>query len=212
MADIRSLTLETSGTVLTLLRDPQLRRAWSAGSALPRFSVGGLAGHLAAQVFQVEQVLVEPPGTGPLLTPVEHYGRAAWIGAGLDAPVNVGVREAGERLAEGGPDELAKAVAASLGRLRERLPAEPADRIVTIAWTGWRLTLDDFLLTRLVEMAVHTDDLAVSAPVAAPGVPDAATDLVLALLARVAAHRHGRLAVLRAFSRADRAGGPVTAL
>lgn len=210
--DPRGLALDTVDAVHRLLGDPGLGPSWHEPSALPKFSVGGLAGHLAAQVFNIEAVLAEPPGVGPVLPVLEHYGRAAWIGADLDDPVNVSVRESGERLARGGPVALAGEVAAAGARLRAALPAEPADRIVRIPWTGRRLTLDDFLLTRLLEMVVHGDDLAVSAPVAAPGFPDAAVAEVLALLTRLAAARHGSVAVLRALARPERADAPVAAI
>ena len=212
MVDLRGLTLDTADAVHLLLTDPNLRPSWHEASALPRFTVGGLAGHLAAQVFNIEVVLGEPSGAGPVLSVLEHYERAAWIGADLDDPVNVTVRQAGERHALDGPDALAGKVAAACARLRGTLPGEPADRIVRIPWAGRRLRLDDFLLTRLLEMVVHGDDLAVSAPVAAPGYPDDAVAVVLRLLTRLAAHRHGPMAVLRAFSRPERAVGAITAI
>ncbi|WFE60219.1 maleylpyruvate isomerase N-terminal domain-containing protein [Micromonospora sp. WMMD712] len=212
MVDLRALTLDTADVVHALLGDPHLAPAWHHPSALPRLSVGGLAGHLAAQVFNIEVVLGEPAGGGPVLSVLEHYARATWIGAGLDEPVNVTVRQAGERLASGGPEALAADVAAACARLRAALPGEPAERIVRIPWTGRRLRLDDFLLTRMLEMAVHGDDLAASAPVATPEYPDAAMAAVLGLLTRLAARRHGPAAVLRAFSRPERASGPIAAI
>ncbi|WP_230205174.1 hypothetical protein [Parafrankia elaeagni] len=74
------------------------------------------------------------------------------------------------------------------------------------------LSLDDFLATRILEIAVHSDDLAVSVDVPTPALPVPATDAVLALLTRLAAHRHGPTAVLRAFSRAERAPTTITAI
>jgi hypothetical protein len=38
--------------------------------------------------------------------------------------------------------------------------AEPADRVVLLPWGPWSLTLDDMLITRIMEIAVHGDDLA----------------------------------------------------
>jgi hypothetical protein len=212
MGDLRVLTLETVDAVHAVLRDPGLRPSWDDASALPRFPVRGLAGHLAAQVLDIERVLAEPVGDGPVLTVVDHYAQAAWIGADLDDPVNVAVRDAGERLAAGGPDALAADVGAAAGRLRVALPAEPPDRVVRIPWTGRRLRLEGFLLTRLLEMVVHADDLAASAPVAAAGLPGAASEMVLGLLTRLAARRHGSAAVLRALARPERADGPIVAI
>lgn len=74
------------------------------------------------------------------------------------------------------------------------------------------MLLDDFLLTRLLEMVVHSDDLASSARVATPEIPHAATEVVLGLLTRIAARRHGSTAVLRVFARPERAAGSITAI
>ena len=66
------------------------------------------------------------------------------------------------------------------------------------------MTLDDYLVTRLIELVVHTDDLAVSLDVAAPPIPAAATGLVITTLVEVARIRHGDTAVLRALTRRER--------
>ncbi|WP_069767865.1 hypothetical protein [Streptomyces sp. LUP30] len=60
------------------------------------------------------------------------------------------------------------------------------------------------LLTRMVELAVPMDDLAVSVGLSAPRLPRAAFDPVVALLTELAARRHGRAALLRALTRAER--------
>jgi hypothetical protein len=73
----------------------------------------------------------------------------------------------------------------------------------------WALTLDDFLLTRLVEVAVHVGDPAVSVGLPTPPLPADVTGPVLDLLARLAVRRHGPVAVLRALTRVERA--PISA-
>jgi len=79
-------------------------------------------------------------------------------------------------------------------------------------WVGWALTLDDFLTTRTMELAVHLDDLAVSVGHPAPDLPDAAFEPVLTLLARLAARRHGQAAMLRALARSERAPAAINAI
>ena len=69
----------------------------------------------------------------------------------------------------------------------------------------------DSVLTRTMEVLVHSDDLASSIGVATPRFPDEAAYAVLGLLASVAADRHGQVQVLRALSRPQRAEGPVSA-
>jgi len=96
-----------------------------------------------------------------------------------------------------------------LGRLETRLPAEPLDRRMP-AVGGAVIGLDEFLRTRLVELAVHSEDLALSvglpvtdAGVAEEGVAEAVAEAVDVMVgaARV---RHGDAAVLRALTRRER--------
>jgi hypothetical protein len=58
----------------------------------------------------------------------------------------------------------------------------------------------------MMEIAVHSDDLASSVGVATPELPDTVLGPVLDLLVGVSVRRHGQTAVLRALSRAERAG------
>jgi hypothetical protein len=74
------------------------------------------------------------------------------------------------------------------------------------------LRLDDFLVTRMMEIAVHSDDLAVSTGVPTPELPAEVLEPVLALLTGLAVRRHGQPAVLRALSRAERAPDRINAL
>ena len=93
-------------------------------------------------------------------------------------------------------------------------PSGPGARgsAVFMPWVGWALTLDDFLTTRTMELAVHLDDLAVSVGHPAPDLPDAAFEPVLTLLARLAARRHGQAAMLRALARSERAPAAINAI
>lgn len=58
--------------------------------------------------------------------------------------------------------------------------ASAADRPVRIPlWGPWSMMLDDMLITRMRELAVHSDDLAVSVGIATPALPHSAVDTVL---------------------------------
>jgi hypothetical protein len=142
---------------------------------------------------------------------IDHYTRARWIGAALDDEINVGIRRLGEDIAAGGAAELAARAQAAVRDLREALAAEPDGRTVPVPAGPWSLSLDDFLTTRMMELAVHSDDLAVSVGVPTPDLPAAVLDPVFALLTRLAVHRHGPTALLHALSRAERAPTTVAA-
>jgi hypothetical protein len=66
------------------------------------------------------------------------------------------------------------------------------------------LAIDDYLATRVVELVVHADDLAVSLGVDPPPPPPAAARLAEHVLLDIARHRHGDTALLRALARRER--------
>ncbi|SCL38214.1 TIGR03083 family protein [Micromonospora rhizosphaerae] len=211
MHPIRTVYLTAARSAVELLAAPAVAQRWDSPSALAEFRVGGLAGHLAWQLLAVPGVLAEPVPAGEPVGLLGHYARGTWIGAALDDEVNVGVRRSGERVAADGPEALVADARATVEELAVALPAEPDGRVVHFARGPWSLTLEDYLTTRLMEIAVHSDDLAVSVGVPTPELPAEVLDPVLALLARLAVRRHGQPAVLRALSRAERAPANVTA-
>jgi hypothetical protein len=205
--------LDAATAAASLIGSPQVAARWDEPSALSEMAVSGLAGHLARQITRVPGQLAQQqtPDEAELLTLTEHYARARWAGAALDDEANVSIRRDGDAEAADGPADLAKRTADAVTQLRDALRNEPGDRIIYLPWTGWTLTLDDFLTTRLLEIVIHIDDLAVSVDAVPPPLPEQATDTVLALLARLAARRHGPAAVLRALSRQERAPATIAA-
>ncbi len=163
----REAYLRAADSVIGLLARPEVAPAWAAPSALAQWTVGGLAAHLGGQVLNVERLLALP---APDLAPIaleDHYEQAAWVEAGVDDPVNAGIREGGEQGAAAGPDALLESVTRARDAVAALLAREPADRVVLVPWQGWALTLDDFLTTRMMEIVVHSDDLAASVRVGA---------------------------------------------
>ena len=212
MTPMRQAYLDTAASAAALLADPAVAAAWEAPSALPRFRVSGLAGHLGRQITDVARLLAETAPAGNPITLLDHYARVEWIGASLDADVNINIRRAGSKEAAGGPAALTALAGATLRELCNTLPSEPADRIVYLPGRSWSLSLDDFLASRMLEIAVHCDDLAVSVSVPGPHLPETALETVLTLLIRLAVRKHGPTAVLRSLSRAERAPATIAAI
>jgi hypothetical protein len=207
---IRDAYLSVAETAATLLREPAVSARWSEPSALADFSVAGLARHLANQVTRTVALLAAAPGSAAIPV-LQHYTRNAWVTSGVDGADNVRIRQQGEQAAATiTPQALADEVDAALAELHRVVPAEPAERVVDLG--DWGLTVDDFLITRVMELVVHTDDLAISVGVPTPEMPAAATDATVQLLVRVAAWRHGPLAVVRALARRERAPQTIAAL
>lgn len=172
-------------------------------------SVGALARHLVSQWFNADRLLRAPAGDTPIAV-WDHYARAAWVHASLDQEVNVGIRDGSEELAAEGPEAMLALVAELEPALAEVMQA-PRTGTVLIPWQGWSLTEGDFLLTRLMEIVVHSDDLAASIGLPTPEFPDDVLTPVLGLLAGIAVRRHGQAAVVRALSRPQRAPASVSA-
>jgi uncharacterized protein (TIGR03083 family) len=201
---------------LGLIGAQEAAARWAEPSALAGFTVGGLAAHLGWQVQSAALAVGAPrPEPGAAVTGLMgHYTRAAWIGAGADAPVNVGIVAAGEERARSGAAEQVALTRAA----REQVAAAvggagfSASTVIAMPWVAGRaMTAGDVLTTRLMELLVHGDDLAVSLGVETPAYPESAFETVNDLLVRVASWRHGPLAVLRTLSRAERAPESIAA-
>ena len=162
-------------------------------------------------MFNVERFLDAAPLPGVAqVDAVTFYLGGNDPDAPTDDPVKQRIRDLGEQRASVGPEALAEDFDRAWQRLAVRLPLLKADRPVTV-FDRSVLPLDQFLLTRMVELAVHIDDLAVSLGVPTPEIPDEAADLVIVTLARIARGRRGITPVLRALSRRERASDLATA-
>jgi hypothetical protein len=211
MTEIRQAYLQAAASAADLLAAPEVAAAWAAPSALRGFTVGGLAAHLAGQVLFVAGTVTGPAPEQETVTLPGHYAKVTWLAAPLDEETNMVILRNGESGAAAGPAAVVEAVDAALRELPGLLAAQPEDKVVRPPAGPWGLTLDDFLVTRMMEIAVHNDDLAVSVGVPAPELPAEVLDPVLALLTSLAVRRHGAVPVLRALSRRERAPETITA-
>ncbi len=203
---------EIAGALAT---DPAVAARWADESSCAGMTVGGLAHHLAGQARSTVRLLAAPPGDEEPIPLIEHYRRAAWVRSGPDEEANTDIRDGSNESAAGGPAALAEQVSQDLTALPEAiapvLAGERRPDTVHIPWQGWSLSTEDFLVTRLMEIVVHSDDLAASVDLAPPAWPDPVVTPVLALLSAVAVDRHGQTAVVRALSRPQRAPDSVSA-
>ncbi|MEV0646844.1 maleylpyruvate isomerase N-terminal domain-containing protein [Phytomonospora sp. NPDC050363] len=213
MTPMWQLFCKTGAVARDLLASPEVAERWNRPSALAEFQVRGLSGHLARQILNADRFL-----DVPLSSDVPRMDLGEWFAKGskgksdepLDSPSHRAIRERAEQDAEGGPARLAAKVDAALARLATRLPGEDPNRWVNV-FGHHALTLDTFLLTRLTELVVHTDDLAFSVFAEPPVLPEEAVDVVIGALTGHAVRKHGRVAVLRALSRSERAPGTISA-
>ncbi len=198
----RDTFVATAAAVRTLLADERLRASWDEPSALAALTNGALAAHLARAALVVTPYLDGPPPEGPLADASEYFARLSPPPDHDDA-LNRGLRDRANDGAAGGPDAVLAAFDDALGALRERFATEPPDRTLRVA-ADIPMRLDDYLVTRVLEMVVHGDDLAVSIGAPPPEFPSAATGATIDCLVGVARIRHGDLAVVRALARRER--------
>ncbi|WP_445996931.1 maleylpyruvate isomerase N-terminal domain-containing protein [Okibacterium fritillariae] len=217
--------LEAAASAVDLIGDERVASRWHEESVLPGMTMGVLAAHLGRSLTQVEFLLDLEVDSGVDSGPDSDSGREAGGGPGgtdiavIDAStyfgtfegiadresdVSRGVIRRGTESAEKGVLAVVAQCRETLDRLRSRLAMEPAERRLSVAHRpGEIISLDDYLRTRLVEFAVHTDDLSLSIGAAVTS-PPAALAAAVDVLVGAARVRHGDLAVLRALSRRER--------
>ncbi|KGN40456.1 maleylpyruvate isomerase N-terminal domain-containing protein [Knoellia aerolata] len=211
-ADLVAALESCTGVVIGLAERAEVREAWERESACVGMTVGGLTHHLLAQTAHVAAGLRAPaPTDAPVIGLLDHYARAPWVAASRSGETDP---------SQDAKDNAAAAVGheAVVGRARQvladlpALVAAPRDPdVIHIPWQGWSLPTPDFVTTRLMEMVVHGDDLAVSVGLPTPEHDPAVVSPVLALLTEVSLRRHGQVALVRALSRPQRSTGDVSA-
>jgi uncharacterized protein (TIGR03083 family) len=198
---VAELFLDTVEAVRPLIASPLVAAQWEEPSALPQFSVGGLAGHLVRAVFTADSYLARPePVDAEPISTAAYY---AALDPDVSSPAHAAIRQRGEDMASGGHGALIASLDALTERLQVRLTEEPDERLVTVAGNV-AMRLGDYLATRIVELTVHADDLAASVGTDTPALPDAALQIAVDTLVSVARYRHGDHAVLLALSRRER--------
>ncbi|WP_225847005.1 maleylpyruvate isomerase family mycothiol-dependent enzyme [Streptomyces sp. HPF1205] len=125
---------------------------WSAPSGLPGWDVRLLVVHIVRQVEAVRRLLAEPaPAPGTKITDLDHWALST---AGIADRLDEDTKETAART----PDPAAALDAeAELLAVQER-EALRSDRVVPHVFSSMRAL--DFTVTRLVELVVHSDDLA----------------------------------------------------
>lgn len=210
VSETRGVFLEAAAAAVRLLEDPAVTERWDQPSALTGYTVGGLAAHLGRAVSTPVGYLDQEPTDRPADTDAADYFLSA-LGDHdpVDSDLHRAVRQRSDDMAASGPLGVADASRQSLQSLTGRLEVEPADRVV-VAFGGRAMVLDDYLETRIVELAVHADDLAAScAGLGDQATPAAAWAVTRRVVAEVAARRVGDRQFVLGLSRAERVQRPL---
>lgn len=208
----RAAFVDAAELVLELIARPEVAEAWARESSCADMTVGGLVRHLVNQSSYVAGLLAAGPSFGAgaeTTTLLEHYAAADWMHEDHDAESNRFVREKGDADAAEGHEAAVALQAEAVADLPAALSGPPPTTY--IPWEDRRMPTDDFLVTRLMEIVVHSDDLADSVGVPAPAFGEAVLEPVLGLLSALAVVRHGQDAVVRALTRPQRAPASISA-
>lgn len=202
--EIRAAFLDTARVALSLVANERVAESWDRPSELAEWNVSGLAGHLARATTSVDAYLDRSESVSrPPTTPAKYYSSILEPQPDLSSELHQAIRRRGDETAAGGHGDLVEILGRAIDKLTDRLAAEPEDRLVEV-YDGFVLTLDDYLRTRLVELAFHIDDLALSVGTQTPHLPPASTDIAIDVCVDVAREHHGDLPVLLAMGRRER--------
>ena len=147
-----TLFLDASESFVQLLA--RVRAEQWEQPALGTWTVRSLAGHTARAILTVESYLGQDEPGAVTIPSAEDYYNEVLEQFTDHASIEARGVEAGAWL---GADPVAQ-VSEALSRTRTLIAAQPDDRIVSIGGMG--ILLDQYLRTRVVELVVHSIDLA----------------------------------------------------
>jgi hypothetical protein len=201
-ADANVATLFLSGVraIAEAIGDPAVEASWDAPSVLEDQLVSSVAGHLARSgVWVVDEYLEAGPATGPadFLSAAEYFCAVA-VPAGPET--RQGVRDRGAAVAALGRKEILRRVEDHLSSLEIDVGRLPGSYLVSVIG-GKVMSLSDYLTTRIVEQAVHLDDLARSVGRQTWALPEGHEALAIDVAVEMACRLHSPTATVRALYR-----------
>jgi hypothetical protein len=198
---VRGLVIEAVEAAAALIGDDEVVAQWHQPSALAGMTVGALCAHLGraagAVLAYLDRTDPKTRPDGALLTPVTYFHAA------IDSPIHERIKEVSATEATAGPGDVSDRCRWVAASMRTRLAEEPTDRLVA-ALGGRMLSLDDFCRTRLIEVLLHLDDVAVSVGLPRPETSADGPAIVIDILMGIARMKSGDWPVLHALARNER--------
>ena len=206
----RRIFLVAARSVIEMVENRNVAEQWSQPSALTGYTVGGLAAHLCRAVSTTDGYLDRstPPGPPTVANAAEYFRAALGDHDPIDSDMHLEVRQRSGDMAASGYIAVLDATRAAFQSLTGKLEVEPDDRLIEV-FGGAVMTVDDYLETRIVELVIHTDDLAASCRGLDVTVASDAWEVARRVVAELAALRVGDRAFVLGLSRAERAQRPL---
>lgn len=200
------MVIDSAAVASALVASEPVQQGWENDSALEGMTVGALAAHLVratgATLAYLDRTDIARKPEGELLTKVSYFHAA------VDSPIHDRIKEVSADEAAAGPEQVAARAVEVAGLLAERLPTEPADRLVG-ALGNRMLTLDDFCRTRMIEIGMHIDDLAHSVGMKTPELHPDVTAEIIDIVMGIGRAQQGDWAIIHALARSERSASPV---
>lgn len=194
--------LAAADAVRPLLDHPAVARRWDEESALSRMSVGDLVAH-ASRAVTLVPIYLDTQGEPPYRdAPGYFVNIAPELDTDLDSELATAVRERAADSSRSGLTEIARAWDAARLEAEQRLGDDDPTRGITVL--GGTIQVGEYLMTRVLELVIHGDDLATSLDLAAPEQRPDVYRAVIGCLVEIAARRTSPLEVIRAMSRVER--------
>jgi len=203
---VRESFLGAAAEARGLIASRPVAAKWNEPSALDGMTVGALAGHLARAAFVIGDYLDASPSVDPdtATTTADSYFEQVLAGLRASAgALDEGIRARAAEEGAAGRDALVQRVDATLLALDERFASEPEHRAVRVAF-DIEMPLDEYLVTRMIELVTHADDLATSVGLETPEFDALTMACVIGCMLAMVRARHGDIAVVRGFARRER--------
>ena len=199
-ADLQELFFAGARTVIDAIADDSVDAAWDRPSVLEEQLVSSVAGHLARSgIWVVADYLKAGVATGqPDFDSAGAYFAA--VAAGATPEVKLAIRGRGAAVAALGREAILHRSQEDLGWLGLELKRLPDEHLMTV-FEGKVMRLSDYLATRIVEQAVHLDDLARSVGRQPWSLPAEHQAVTISVATDVARRVHGPDATIRALYR-----------
>lgn len=194
--------LRAADSARTLLDHPDLAAHWDGPSSLEAMTTAELCGHLTRAVKLVSSYLDQPGTQPPVDAPGYFLSFQSPVPPDLGSDSATAIRSRGGEAAAGGLEVLRQTWDEARQSLSQRLALEDGRRLLAVL--GSTMSVDDYLVTRTVELVIHADDLAAGLGAPTPEFDDEVLQVVVSCLWDIARRRSQPMDIIRAMARVER--------
>ncbi len=208
---IRDVFIDAAKRAVDVVEDDRVSNSWDGPSSLEGYSIGELAAHLCRAIVTVDGYLNAGSASiadGSDLDAPDYFLFALGDHDPIDSDHHHGIRQRSADMAASGRSDVLDATRGALDRLSVALPVTGSPFTLSV-FGGARMELDEYLRTRIVELCVHTDDLAASIDGLEAELSAEAWRVARETLVELAARKSGDRELALGLSRRERTDRPL---